>query len=85
VEGIIIPAIAMARVEAVVDGKMITWTEADTETGEFILKGITAGTYMIIITPHTEGFKNKILNNVALRAAENIHLGEIELGRFEEL
>jgi hypothetical protein len=84
VRGTVIPADVLARVEAVADGRTIAWANADTRTGNFILEGIPSGTYKILITPHTEGFKNKVLDHIPVGEGESVDLGEIELERIKE-
>jgi hypothetical protein len=84
VRGTVIPADVSARVEAVADGRTVAWTNADTRTGNFILEGIPSGTYKILITPHIEGYKNKVLDHISVGEGESIDLGEIELQRIRE-
>jgi len=79
ISGVIQPAEALAMVEAQYYGETVASTEADPETGEFILEGLQAGTYDIVITPGAEGYESKTLSDVSVDAGENNDLGDIHL------
>ncbi len=79
ISGVIHPAEALATVEAQYYGEIVASAQADPETGEFILEGIQAGTYDLVITPGDEEYESKTLSDVSVDAGENIDLGDIHL------
>lgn len=50
-----------------------------TETGDFVLHGVPAGTYKVTITPESgSGFSAKEIPNVEVSAGETVSLGDID-------
>jgi hypothetical protein len=84
ISGVIHPAEAMASVEAYLDGVVVASVDADPETGEFVIDGLSAGNYAIGVTPWSEGYRSKTLNDVQIEAGENADLGDIQLEPYED-
>jgi len=79
VSGKILQAEARAAVFAISDSDTVSTTFADLETGEFMLVGLTEGSYIVSVEAREEGFESVLFNSVEVTLGDSNSLGDIEL------
>ncbi len=81
--GVVEPAEAAARIDAIVDDTVFTSTYAD-ENGGFLLIGLEPQSYQIVIEATEGDYETETREDIEVVAGENYDLGTIELTGSEE-
>lgn len=77
--GTIQPSGSEPWVYAVQNGDIITGTRAFSDSGDFVIIGLTEGIYDIQIVPVTDDYNEKILSGIEVTARDTTELGTILL------
>jgi len=82
VAGIIEPAEASPRIMARMEQDTVATTQADT-TGSFMLQGLDAGDYDLLIAPTNDSYSDTTVTDVSVEADEQTDVGTITLSQNE--
>lgn len=79
ISGSVTPTEARAAVFAISDSDTLSTTYADADSGEFMLVGLTDGSYSVSVEAREDGFDFELLNDVEVSLGETNDVGDIEL------
>lgn len=80
VSGTIMQAEARAAVFAISGSDTLSTTYADLESGEFMLVGLSEGSYTVSVEAREDGFESALFNDVEVTLGDNHNMGDVELG-----